>query len=122
MSDVKIRIDTKNYRINIHRQALSAIGDPPFLNFGYEPESTQLMVIGTWIDDRKSVRVRHDRSGSVYVYSKALLFGIKEVSGILTEAGSYIAEGDVMKSGREILFTLRNARFISEDCLKLSMP
>lgn len=113
MSDVKIRIDTRYFRICIHRQALKAIGDPTFLNFGYDPETMRLMVVGSWVDDRKSVRVRYDNSGSVYVYSKPLLLGIRQVSGILMARASYIVEGEVRESDRIIFFPLRKAEIIS---------
>ena len=114
MSNVKIRIDTKNYRINIHRHALKAIGDPPFLNFGYDRDSMLLRVDGNWVNDGKTVRVRVDNSGSVYVYSKSLLVGIQEVSSILTAPGSYLAEGVVMEHEKAIFFSLRSAQLLNE--------
>ena len=115
MSDVKIRIDTKNYRINIHRHALKAIGDPPFLSFGYDRDSMLLRVDGNWVNDGKTVRVRFDNSGSVYVYSKSLLIGIQEVSSIMTVPGSYLVEGEVMETEKAIFFSLRNAELLNEN-------
>lgn len=109
MNDVKIRIDTRYYKICIHRQALKQIHDPSFLNFGYDPDTMRLLVIGTWVDDRKSVRVRYDNSGSVYVFSKSLLTGIREVSHILTETGSYLVEGEVREGEKLLIFPLSNA-------------
>jgi len=106
MHDVKIRIDTRYYKICIHRQALKQIQNPPFLNFGYDPETMRLLVIGTWVDDRKSLRVRYNHSGSVYVFSKPLLTGIREVSHILTESGSYLVEGEVRENEKILLFPL----------------
>ena len=114
MSDVKIRIDTKNFRINIHRQTLKAIGDPPFVNFGYDRGSMLLRVDGNWVDDGKTVRVRFDNSGSVYVYSRPLLIGIQEVSSILTVPGSYLAEGEVMEAKKAIVFSLGKAQLLTE--------
>ena len=115
MSELKIRIDTRFYRICVHRQTLRAIGDPPFLNFSYEPDSRLLIVSGKWVDDRKSVRVRYDNSGSVYVFSKALLLGIQKASHILMGHCSYLAEGEVMESGKAIIFPLGLAQ-------KLTVP
>ena len=114
MNDAKLRIDTRFFRMCIHRQALSAIGDPPFLNFGYDPNSMRLMIIGTWIDDRKSVRVRYDNSGSVYVFSKPLLQGIREVSHILLTTGSFLVEGEVRETEKQIIFPLKQAQVLSE--------
>lgn len=115
MSDVKLRIDTRYYRMCIHRQALKEIGDPPFLNFGYDPENMRLMIIGSWVDDRKAVRVRYSTSGSVYVFSKPLLVGIRQVSNILTSNASYLVEGEVREKERFLLFPLKDAEITSED-------
>ena len=115
MSDVKLRIDTRYFRMCIHRQALKSIGDPPFLNFGYDPDGVFLMVIGTWVDDRKSVRVRQDNSGSVYVFSKPLLTGIRQVSHILTATASYLVKGEAREKDRYLIFPLKDAEIISEE-------
>ncbi len=114
MSEAKLRIDTRYSRICIHRQALKAIGDPPFLNFGYDPDTMRLMIIGSWIDDRKSVRVRHDNSGSVYVFSKPLLQGIRSVSHVLTGTASYLITGEIRETDRILIFPLKDAEKISE--------
>ena len=115
MSDVKLRIDTRYFRMCIHRQALKAISDPLFLHFGYDPETTRLLIVGSWVDDRKSVRVRYDNSGSVYVYSKPLLQGIRQVSHVLMDRASYIVEGTAQESERILIFPLGKAEVISEE-------
>ena len=114
MSDVKLRIDTRYFRMCIHRQALKAIGNPMFLHFGYDPDSMRLLVVGSWVDDRKSVRVRYDKSGSVYVYSKPLLLGIREVSHILMEQASYIVAGEAREDERILIFPLGENAILSE--------
>jgi len=115
MGDVKLRVDTRYFRFCIHRQALKAIDEPPFLIFGYLPEEQRLMVMGTWIDDRKSVRVRYDNSGSVYICSKPLIQGIRQVSHILMATGSYLAEGEARAADHILIFALEDAKVISED-------
>ena len=110
MGNVKLRIDTRYFRMCIHRYALKIIGDPPFLNFGYDPESMRLVVIATWEDDHKSFRVRYDNSGSVYIHSKTLLVGIRKVSHILMEKGSYLVEGEVWRDKKMIVFPLQEAK------------
>lgn len=115
MSDIKMRIDTRHFQLSIHRQALKAIGNPPFVNLGYQPETMQLMIMGTWLDDRKSVRVRFTKGGSNFICSKPLLQGIREVSHILKETGSYIVEGETIESKGILIFPLKDARIISEE-------
>ena len=111
MSNAKLRIDIKRYRMCIHRNALKEIGDPPFLHFCYNPEKKRLMVIGTWLEDGRSVRVRYDSHGSVYIHSKPLLTGIREVSNIMSESGSYLAEGEVRQKENQIIFSLADAKY-----------
>lgn len=110
MSDIKLRIDTRYYRWYIHRQALKAIGDPEFINFAYNPESMRLMIIGSGVDDRKSVRVRYSKTGTVCVYSQPLLEGIRRVSGILVGDASYLVEGILLESEKIIIYPLMEAQ------------
>ncbi|MBQ6480917.1 MAG: hypothetical protein IJI45_07360 [Anaerolineaceae bacterium] len=114
MSDIKIRIDTRYYRMCIHRQALKAIGDPEYLKFAYDPEEMQLLVEGRRIDDRESVRVRYNNSGSVYVFSKPLIEGIRQVSHILLGNKTFLVEGKVRESENIIIFSLQEANILSE--------
>ena len=117
MSDIKLRIEAKYFRMCIHRHALKAIGDPEFINFGYDPETMRLMIMGSWVDDRKSVRVRVNKQGSVYVFSKPLIMGIRRVSHILMEEATYFVEGEVSDSERLIIFPLREAVVSASDAL-----
>ena len=122
MRNVKIRLNTQYYQIYIYRQALKAIGDPIFINFGYDPETKRLMIIGTWIDDRKSVRVRCNKEGAVYVFSKALIVGIQKVSNILTTTGSYVVKGAVLEAEKVLIFHLEDAELISEAAIVSREP
>ena len=56
--ELKIRISTRYNRICIHRKTMKAIGDPTYIHLGYRSDTKELMVLGTWVDDRKSIRVR----------------------------------------------------------------
>ncbi|MBR0457382.1 MAG: hypothetical protein IJJ01_12025 [Firmicutes bacterium] len=91
--ELTIRIDTRYNRICIHRKTLKAIGNPTFVHLGYRADTKELMVLGTWIDDRKSIRVRYTGSGSFYINSKGLIEGIRSVSQILLNNDSYIVVG-----------------------------
>ena len=115
MSNIKIRINTRYFRIYIFRQCLRKIGEPEFINFGYDPETMQLMVMGSFIDDRKSLRVRHNKNGSFFICSKPLIEGIRKVSHILAEPASYLVEGTVSANERVIIFPLKEAVITSEE-------
>lgn len=107
--ELTIRIDTRYNRFCIHRKALKAIGNPTYIHLGYRADTKELMVLGTWVDDRKSIRVRYTGSGSFYVNSKGLIEGIRSVSRILLEDGSYIVAGKKAEQFPAISFPLAGA-------------
>ena len=110
---VRIRIDTKRNQLNIHRKAVSAIGNPPFIKFGYTARTKELAVAGVWVDDLKSIRVRYNAGGSFYVCSKGLIEGIRAAGNVLKEQGSYLLDGEV--TGTEIHFPLMGAHPLLKD-------
>ena len=112
--DLTIRIDTKYNRFCIHRKTMKAIGEPTFVHLGYRAETMELMLLGTWIDDRKSIRVRYT-GGSFYINSKGLIEGIRSVSNILERNGSYIASGEKADGLPAISFPLADAVFSSAE-------
>ena len=109
-----IRIDTKYNRICIHRKTLNAIDNPRFIHLGYQAKTKELMVLGTWVDDRKSIRVRYNSSGSFYINSKGLIEGIRSVSNILLDDASYLAAGKKADSLPAISFSLSEAVAVAE--------
>ena len=108
--ELKIRISTRYNRICIHRKTMKAIGDPTYIHLGYRSDTKELMVLGTWVDDRKSIRVRYTASGSFYINSKGLIEGIRSVSNILTEDGSYVVAGRKAEQFPAISFPLGEAK------------
>lgn len=115
MNDVKLRIDTRYFRFCIHKQALKAIGNPTFLLFGFEPKEQMLMIAGAQSGEKQAVRVRHDSSGSVYVFSKPLIEGIRQVGNVLMTTGSYLVQGEVRADERILIFSLKDACIISSE-------
>ena len=107
--ELTIRIDTRYNRFCIHRKTLRAIGNPTYIHLGYRADTKALMVLGTWVDDRKSIRVRYTGSGSFYVNSKGLIEGIRSVSQILLEDVSYIVAGEKADQFPAIFFPLAGA-------------
>ena len=67
------------------------------------------MVLGTWIDEKKAIRVHFDQKGSFYFYSKPLIDGIREINGSLKKEGSYLLKGRQVESMPAIYFSVRDA-------------
>ena len=103
-----LRIDFRNHRILIHRSTLRMIGDPAFIHLGVNPEKMTLIVLGTWIDERRAIRVRFTKSGSFYVSSKPLIEGIKSVVKSPDSSDSYLLSGKKIASIPAISFSLRD--------------
>ncbi|MBE6045576.1 MAG: hypothetical protein E7221_02620 [Clostridiales bacterium] len=112
--ELTIRIDTRYNRFCIHRKTLKAIGNPAFVHLGYRADTKELMIIGTWLDDRRSIRVRYDTAGSFYINSKGLVEGIRSVSQVLLGDGSYIVTGEKADHIPAISFPLADAELSSE--------
>ena len=74
-----------------------------------------LMIIGLWVDDRKAVRVRYDNSGSVYVFSKPLIQGIRQVGHVLMESRSYLVDGKAWGTNHILLFPLKEAKILPDE-------
>ena len=113
--ELTIRIDTRYNRFCIHRKTLRAIGDPAFVCLGYRAQTKELMLLGTWTDERGSIRVRYDGSGSFYINSKGLIEGIRSVSKILLNDGSYIVTGEPAGKMPALSFSLADAVLSKED-------
>ena len=114
-----IRINMKCYRIHIPKMTLKAIGNPKYIQWGYEPKAKKLMLTSVWHNEKNSVHLHLTKQGVCYVYSKAMLEGIRCVGGVLTADGSYLLKGEKIKQMPAIYFMLEKAIFIDEDDVSL---
>ena len=112
--DLSIRIDTRYNRIYLHKNMLKAIGEPEYIHLGYQRKTRKLMILGTWTNELEAVHLRQSRKGTYTVHSKALLDGIRQVSGVLTEAGSYLLKGELSDTVPAVSFSLDEAKKIAE--------
>ena len=110
-----IRIDTKYYRICVHKPTLIAIGDPEFVRLGYEPNSKQLMLLGVGSDMYKAIRVRFTTGGSFFIHCKGLIQALQHTGQIMKEEGSYILNGELMEQESAITFPMKTAELITAD-------
>ncbi len=115
MDDLRIRIDMRYYRINLHRNTLKAIGDPEYIQLGYQPKAKKLMILGTWVNEQKAVHLHFSKKGSCYVHSKGMLEGIRKVSGLLMEQNSYILKGELSDNVPAVSFALDQAQAASDE-------
>jgi hypothetical protein len=104
--EMTIRIDMRCHRIHIHKSSLEAIGSPEYIQLGYQPETKKLMILNTNTDEREAIHLHFDKKGSCYVFSKGLLEGIREISGVLKLERSYYIKGELSESADAVLFRL----------------
>lgn len=111
---LSLRVDSRNYRICIHRSTLREIGEPAFIHLGVHPDTMSLIVLGTWIDERRAIRVRFSKGGSFFVNSKPLIAGIQSSAHLLEVPGSYLLKGKKIGSIPAIAFSLRDIEIEDE--------
>ena len=112
--DLSLRIDVRNHRICIHKATLHEIGDPDFIHLGVHPRSMSLIVLGTWVDERKAIRVRFTKSGTFYIHSKPLIEGILSAAHFHEMKKSCLLTGKKIESLPAITFSLKDM-LIEED-------
>ena len=113
--DLSLRIDVCNHRICIHRSTLRQIGEPEFIHIGFQPGTTNLIVLGTWVDERRAIRVRFTKGGSFFVNSKPLIEGIRNKTHCLENPGSYLLKGKKIGGLPAISFSLKEDRLETDD-------
>lgn len=106
--DLSLRIDFRSHRITIHKTTLREIGDPAFIHLGVHPGTMNLVVLGTWVDERRAIRVRFTKAGSFYIYSKPLIEGIQRVAHFPEIKTSCLLKGKKIGSIPAISFSLRD--------------
>ena len=113
--ELSLRINVCTHRICIHRSTLREIGDPEFIHLGVHPGTTNLIILGTWVDERRAIRVRFTKGGSFFVNSKPLIEGIRNTIHCLATPGSYLLKGKKIGSLPAISFSLKDARMEQAD-------
>ena len=113
-NDLRLRIDTRNHRICVHRSTLREIGEPEFIHLGVHPETSNLIVLGTWVNERRAIRVRFTKGGSFFVNSKPLIEGILNKVHCFETPGSYLLKGKKVGSLPAISFSLKDVQMETE--------
>jgi len=106
--DLSLRIDIRNHRICIHKATLQEIGEPAFIHLGVHPGTMNLVVLGTWIDERRAIRVRFTKTGAFYIHSKPLIEGIMSMAHFPETKNSCLLKGKKIGTIQAISFSLRD--------------
>ena len=107
-------INTRYARISIHRQTLKALGDPAFINWGYHFQSKKLILFSSGTDACKALRVTLNKDGACYIYSRNLIDGLRHVSSVLTEDGSFLLKGEMDQKASSVSFKLEEAQIVMQ--------
>ena len=105
--DLSLRIDVRNHRICIHKATLREIGNPAFIHLGVHPKTMNLIILGTWADERRAIRVRFTKAGTFYIHSKPLIEGIRRIARFQETKRSCLLKGKKIESIPAISFSLR---------------
>ena len=106
--DLSLRIDVRNHRIRIHKATLREIGEPAFIHLGVHPGTMNLVVLGTWVDERRAIRVRYTKGGAFYIHSKPLIDGIQNIAHFHETKKSCLLKGKKIRSIPAISFSLHD--------------
>ena len=104
-----LRIDTRYNRFCIHKSVLKSIGNPEFIQLCFHPKCRELMILSALMDETKAIRVHYCKDRSFFVYSKALIDGIRIISGSLQKQRSYLLKGKLIDSIPAISFSVGDA-------------
>ena len=67
------------------------------------------MILRALMDETKAIRVHYNKDRSFFVYSKALIDGIRIISGSLQKQRSYLLKGKLIDSIPAISFSVGDA-------------
>ena len=106
-----ICVDLKKSRIRIFRITLSLLGDPPYIQLLINPETSELVLHRSIDKDYLAHKVIYEKfkKDSYELYSKELIYRIKNVSPNLLPNNSYRIEGLIDKKGTLARFRLASA-------------
>ena len=104
-----VLVNTDYSRISIHKRTLKALGDPIFIQLGYNPDKRLLLLFRAEKPSQNTIRIRLCQNGSCYIYSKSFIEGLIIVSGAFKEAGTYLLKGKMHKHLAAAFFSLDKA-------------
>lgn len=114
---VSIAVDLKKYRIRIHKQTLTYLGVPEYVQLLFHPTNMTLAILGTDHKSPEAHKVQSTRflsDNSYEIYSKSLMTGLqKHVKG-LDNGSSYRIQGKILAQQNIAVFSLSTMQEISK--------
>ncbi len=102
-------INTKYSRITVHKVTLNALGNPAFIQLGYNSAKNRLMLFGSQKPAQNTIRVVLKHNSFCLIHSKSFMKGLITVSKAIKEEGTYLLKGEKDKNLSAAYFSLDNA-------------
>ena len=109
-----ILVNTKYSRITVHKVTLNALGNPAFIQLGYNSVKNRLMLFGAQKPAQNTIRVVLKQNSFCFIHSKSFMKGLMIVSKAIKEEGTYLLKGEKDKQLSAAYFSLDNAKKVIE--------
>lgn len=109
-----ILVNTKYSRITVHKITLNALGNPAFIQLGYNSVKNRLMLFGVQKPAQNTIRVVLKHNSFCFIHSKSFMKGLMIVSKAIKEDGTYLLKGEKDKQLSAAYFSLDNAEKVIE--------
>ena len=109
-----ILVNTKYSRITVHKVTLNALGNPAFIQLGYNSVKNRLMLFGAQKPAQNTIRVVLKQNSFCFIHSKSFMKGLMTVSKSIKEEGTYLLKGEKDKQLSAAYFSLDNAEKVIE--------
>lgn len=112
-------LDLQNNLIRIHRNTLSLLGNPEYIQILVNPDTALIAIRGCNKDDYRSERIRwdtlRDNNKSCEFYSKSLIKTIRKVFFNNIDTHKYRITGKYVNSENLTLFNINAHKIMQED-------
>lgn len=109
-----ILINTKYSRITVHKNTLNALGNPAFIQLGYNSVKNRLILFGANEPAQNTIRVVLKHNSFCFIHSKSFMFGLMSVSEVMKTHGTFLLKGKPDKQMKAACFSLNNAERVTE--------
>ena len=119
LREPSLLLDLQNNLIRIHRNTLSLLGNPEYIQILVNPDTALIAIRGCNKDDYRSERIRwdtlRDNNKSCEFYSKSLIETIRKVFFNNIDTHKYRITGKYVNSENLTLFNINAHKIMQED-------